>query len=64
MGPSICGLQGSKQYKRIYKVQTTSFEMKNQCLNIGQHCAFNPANAGNKQQDLVLFIQFLLRVRS
>lgn len=56
MGPSVPGLQGSMQYKRFYKVQTASFEMKDQCLNISQHHVLDASNTSNKQQDLALFI--------
>lgn len=62
MGPTVPGLQGSMQYKHFYKVQTTSFEMKDQCLNISQHHVLDASNTSNKQQDLILFIEFLLLV--
>lgn len=56
MGPSVPGLQGSMQYKRFYKVQTASFEMKDQCLNISQHRVLDASNTSNKQQDPALSI--------
>lgn len=62
MGSSVPGLQGSMQYKRLYKVQTASFELKDQCLNISQHHVLDASNTSNKQQDLALFISFLLLV--